>query len=321
MSEAPWRTIERLTRLINEGTITKEQAKQLYREEHAEDEATATYFASLSKSEMCQILVTHGIQVDPAWTRQELQEIIMQAGIGGPPVETTTDTDTPAPLFGLLTRILLHREASIGSELSRAAMKQRLLGELDAIHWVMQQVEDIIEANRADTEAGWGVEITNEPCNTCHGQGWVIEGQSMGFPSGEQIECPDCGEFPENTPRTGRLSQLDPFQQSIPPGPASVMHTNIKGKVMVKSNGKWVEMGNANVVTFTCPQCGAISYNPNDAQHGYCGACHAFTGLQHHHPVLLPPAVAKSLREASSWRPEDFTHGRTSDSRLSWDIS
>lgn len=30
--------------------------------------------------------------------------------------------------------------------------------------------------------------------------------------------------------------------------------------------------------SFTCPQCSRTSYNPNDAEHGYCGACHAFTG-------------------------------------------
>lgn len=29
---------------------------------------------------------------------------------------------------------------------------------------------------------------------------------------------------------------------------------------------------------FTCPDCGARSWNPNDGQHGYCGRCKAFTG-------------------------------------------
>jgi hypothetical protein len=28
--------------------------------------------------------------------------------------------------------------------------------------------------------------------------------------------------------------------------------------------------------TFTCSRCGKASYNPNDAEHRYCGACHAF---------------------------------------------
>lgn len=30
--------------------------------------------------------------------------------------------------------------------------------------------------------------------------------------------------------------------------------------------------------SFTCPVCGAESWNPNDVRYGYCGRCHAFTG-------------------------------------------
>jgi hypothetical protein len=33
-------------------------------------------------------------------------------------------------------------------------------------------------------------------------------------------------------------------------------------------------------VTFTCPDCGRTSWNPNDAREGYCGACHAVTATQ-----------------------------------------
>jgi hypothetical protein len=29
---------------------------------------------------------------------------------------------------------------------------------------------------------------------------------------------------------------------------------------------------------FCCPDCGMVSHNPADAEHGYCGNCHAFTG-------------------------------------------
>lgn len=29
--------------------------------------------------------------------------------------------------------------------------------------------------------------------------------------------------------------------------------------------------------SFTCPDCGAVSYHPSDIEHGYCGRCHAFT--------------------------------------------
>ena len=31
-------------------------------------------------------------------------------------------------------------------------------------------------------------------------------------------------------------------------------------------------------MSFTCPRCGMTSYNVNDEKHGYCGACHDWTG-------------------------------------------
>jgi hypothetical protein len=30
-------------------------------------------------------------------------------------------------------------------------------------------------------------------------------------------------------------------------------------------------------VSFTCPRCAMTSYNPTDAERGYCGNCHDFT--------------------------------------------
>lgn len=33
--------------------------------------------------------------------------------------------------------------------------------------------------------------------------------------------------------------------------------------------------------SFTCPECGATSYNPNDVREGYCGRCHNWTGTGH----------------------------------------
>lgn len=30
--------------------------------------------------------------------------------------------------------------------------------------------------------------------------------------------------------------------------------------------------------SFTCPCCGATSYNPTDIEQGFCGACHTWTG-------------------------------------------
>lgn len=34
-------------------------------------------------------------------------------------------------------------------------------------------------------------------------------------------------------------------------------------------------------VPFTCPDCGAVSYHPEDAKQGYCGRCKAFTGVDY----------------------------------------
>jgi hypothetical protein len=31
-----------------------------------------------------------------------------------------------------------------------------------------------------------------KPCETCGGLGWVVEGQTIGWPAGEQVQCPDC---------------------------------------------------------------------------------------------------------------------------------
>ncbi|MGH3548893.1 MAG: hypothetical protein ACRDQU_12445 [Pseudonocardiaceae bacterium] len=37
---------------------------------------------------------------------------------------------------------------------------------------------------------------------------------------------------------------------------------------------------------FTCPRCKRTSYHPHDVREGYCGACHAWTGLAPGDPVL-----------------------------------
>jgi hypothetical protein len=31
--------------------------------------------------------------------------------------------------------------------------------------------------------------------------------------------------------------------------------------------------------SFTCPVCGTVSYSLDDVREGYCGNCHAFTGV------------------------------------------
>jgi hypothetical protein len=40
--------------------------------------------------------------------------------------------------------------------------------------------------------------------------------------------------------------------------------------------------------SFTCPCCGAVSYNLNDIANGYCGRCHWYTG----DPEIGPPHLA-----------------------------
>jgi hypothetical protein len=49
--------------------------------------------------------------------------------------------------------------------------------------------------------------------------------------------------------------------------------------------------------SFTCPCCGMISWNGNDIEQGYCGACHWWTA----DPALGPPhlqapCAARDLR-------------------------
>lgn len=49
-------------------------------------------------------------------------------------------------------------------------------------------------------------------------------------------------------------------------------------------------------MTFTCPRCGMISHNPNDAENGYCGACGAFTGNEPARYGQLPLLNMAELR-------------------------
>lgn len=60
-------------------------------------------------------------------------------------------------------------------------------------------------------------------------------------------------------------------------------------------------------VSFTCPRCGATSYNPNDAREGYCGRCQDWTGDRgRFHPLLLAASRAWRARLANDaefrWR-------------------
>lgn len=42
-------------------------------------------------------------------------------------------------------------------------------------------------------------------------------------------------------------------------------------------------------MSFKCPVCHRVSYNPNDESAGYCGNCHAFTGTPNYEPYNRRP--------------------------------
>lgn len=42
---------------------------------------------------------------------------------------------------------------------------------------------------------------------------------------------------------------------------------------------------------FVCPRCGKPSWHPGDAEHGYCGQCHWWTG----DPTLGAPEILAEL--------------------------
>jgi NAD-dependent SIR2 family protein deacetylase len=37
-----------------------------------------------------------------------------------------------------------------------------------------------------------GLVVALPPCETCGGVGWNVEGQTIGWPYGEQVQCADC---------------------------------------------------------------------------------------------------------------------------------
>lgn len=43
-----------------------------------------------------------------------------------------------------------------------------------------------------------------------------------------------------------------------------------------QANEHQAEPDRTAALTFTCPQCGKTSHNPNDVRESYCGACHKF---------------------------------------------
>jgi ribosomal protein L37E len=51
---------------------------------------------------------------------------------------------------------------------------------------------------------------------------------------------------------------------------------------MVKETRHFIEPG--ALASITCPRCGATSYNRNDIEQRYCGACHLFHAQLGEHP-------------------------------------
>jgi hypothetical protein len=50
-------------------------------------------------------------------------------------------------------------------------------------------------------------------------------------------------------------------------------------------------------MSFTCPRCAMTSHHPMDEDYGYCGNCHAFTGL----PKKAPPSTDTNEAELQFW--------------------
>jgi hypothetical protein len=48
---------------------------------------------------------------------------------------------------------------------------------------------------------------------------------------------------------------------------------------------------------FVCPRCSAQSWNPNDAEHRYCGRCHRF--VDDPHPSSFAPSIEAAKEEES----------------------
>lgn len=72
-----------------------------------------------------------------------------------------------------------------------------------------------------------------------------------------------------------RIKALMPPSDDEPP-PVSIGYTRDPMRVRELAPLPPAKMVDGR--SFTCPTCGATSWNPNDVRYGYCGRCHAFTG-------------------------------------------
>ena len=84
------------------------------------------------------------------------------------------------------------------------------------------------------------------------------------------------------------LFAIDPRQVTLYIGALCDEHRGLAARtitVMAEKNGIPVaelvaKLESAYPAGFKCPKCGRVSHNPKDVEHGYCGACHDWTGKQ-----------------------------------------
>lgn len=56
-------------------------------------------------------------------------------------------------------------------------------------------------------------------------------------------------------------------------------------------------------MAFECPDCGMVPHSPQDAEHGYCGACGTFPEHRPRPAVrLVPCAEGREAEEAAAFR-------------------
>lgn len=61
---------------------------------------------------------------------------------------------------------------------------------------------------------------------------------------------------------------------------ANAMRADDDQRGMMNATQRWEDRARVAVETadnFTCPRCGAVSWNPHDLEQGYCGRCHWWT--------------------------------------------
>lgn len=95
-------------------------------------------------------------------------------------------------------------------------------------------------------------------CPTCRGRQFVPKGPVAGFDDLTEMQpCPDC--------IGGVASCCDAAGSADGPSEAEIERSQRRIGALLDATP-----------SFTCPRCGAVSYNPNDIRERYCGRCHVF---------------------------------------------